>query len=178
MYSYIKTIMFITREVYFLWWKAHSKIQQIRLRKCINYSSIVMCKIKWQAYERMEVILIYACPVPKFLDSLRIMALIRQRHFVWSGFRGGGWKELEGEKRTSPCSLSPTTSSVVPLDAFVTPSLILLAIGVTFVAARGLFVSKYSPIFNFPTIRFEVNFVVNTRRPISLPSSIYRFVPL
>lgn len=126
-YLHIKTIMFITQKIYVVWWKSYSKIQQIRLRKRINYSSIVMWKINRQAYERMEVILIYACPVPKFLDNLRIMALIRQRHFVWSGgLWEGGWKELESEKRTSPLlPLAPPPPIVVPLDAFVTPSLIL-----------------------------------------------------
>lgn len=109
-YLHIKTIMFITRKIYVVWWKSHSKIQQIRLWKCINYSSIVMWKIKWQAYARMEVILIYACPVPKFLDNLRIMALIRQRHFVWSGVMGGGVGKSWRVKREHPPAPSPLLS--------------------------------------------------------------------
>lgn len=109
----------------------------------------------------MEVILIYACPVPKFLDSLRIMALIRQRHFVWSGVMGGGVGKSWRVKREHPPLLPrpphpPPTQSVVPLHASFTPSLILYAIGVTFVVARGLFASKYSPILNFSTIRYNV----------------------
>lgn len=99
--------------------------QVTKMYKLFIYSDV---KIKWQAYERMEVILIYVCPVPKFLDSLRIMALIRQRHFVGSGLRRGGVGKSWRVKREHPLC-SPPPPIVVPLDAFVTPSLILDAIG-------------------------------------------------